>query len=121
MCEVCWQNIDGEIAALQCGHEFCSECVFSYLLTKIEERNVMRIGCLRGDCGQAFNPADIELVCQQHGRPEIYHKFQYFWRSAEVERDPRLCWCPRPDCQGFAKRLGEGLREENIKCSDCAH
>lgn len=35
---------------------------------------------------------------------ELFAKYEYFKSGVEVDKNPLLCWCPKPDCKGFAKR-----------------
>lgn len=78
------------------------------------------IRCPKASCVYSFNPADIEMVCADYNRQDIFDKFEYFLLSTEVEKDPRLCWCPQPDCKGFAKRMKHG-QEETINCLKCGY
>ena len=50
-------------------------------------------------------------MCNNHKRMDIFDKYEYFRLSNDVEKDPRLTWCPVANCGGFAKRSG-GKNEE---------
>mmetsp|Transcript_10247 Transcript_10247/g.15303 ORF Transcript_10247/g.15303 Transcript_10247/m.15303 type:complete len:348 (+) Transcript_10247:71-1114(+) len=94
-----------------CEHYFCTECLKSYFIQRIESNTVLQIGCPMDECYNSEISEVAQLVLDQETKARLDElKF-----NAEVDSDPNKHWCPVPNCRGFAVVSSEG-----VFCQTCS-
>jgi IBR domain, a half RING-finger domain len=74
---------------------------------------VKAIKCADSGCKQEYTPDDI----RKFGSKEIYEKYLKFKENIDVNMNPNLRWCPRPDCNNYVKK---GKKGNQVKC-ECGY
>jgi ariadne-1 len=99
MCEICYDYPDpDEMQGLgTCPHRFCVGCITEYLNFVITNGQVQVIKCPNQACPCEYNREDI----RKFGSKEIYEKYLRFKENIDVNLNPLMKWCPRPDCTHF--------------------
>ena len=57
----------------------------------------MKIMCPENGCGKQFAKADI----QKFGSKDMFEKYLRFKENIDVNINPNLRWCPKPDCNQY--------------------
>lgn len=114
MCQICFTSTKKKklAAPLACEHEFCVECIKSYLEDCIMSfkviqsfvevliiiiMKVLNIKCPDEDCGAIFEDSDIALFLDE----DVYKKYKRFKNSAMLNQNPNLRWCIRLGCENY--------------------
>ena len=85
----------------------------------------MKIPCMLAGCGNSFESEDVRLF----GSKDIYEKYLQFKMNIDVDLNPNLKWCPRPNCMNYVEKKGKFSKTafcecgENVclKCGEVAH
>ena len=85
---------------IKCQHKFCINCLYDYLEFNITNGNVRQIKCAKHDCGLEFTRDEI----RKFGDQDTYTKYLKFKENIDVNLNPKLKWCPRPNCNHFIER-----------------
>ena len=93
----------------KCGHQFCHKCATQYLEEKILNNQIKDIPCMQSGCEEKFNESDIKETISF----PVFQKFEKFKKNHEVNGDPCLKWCPKPDCEKFVKMSLEDQEKGN--------
>jgi hypothetical protein len=83
-----------------CSHKFCLNCITDYLNYNISNGQVKIIKCADQSCTKEYTREDI----RKFGSKEIYEKYLRFKENLDVNLNPDLRWCPRPDCTHFVRK-----------------
>mmetsp|Transcript_13200 Transcript_13200/g.24715 ORF Transcript_13200/g.24715 Transcript_13200/m.24715 type:complete len:443 (-) Transcript_13200:4430-5758(-) len=114
-CPICEEALTQENGlALECGHSFCCSCLNEYMILRITEGKVMTVPCPVHTCRKGVSDDIVGRLVS----PELLSKFMYFKERNQLTSNPRLRWCPRPDCQGYD--LGS-KNKKHLKCSACQY
>ena len=73
--------------------------------------------CLNYECDKALSESTIRDILTSNGQSELYEKYLRFLKQKELDSDPLVRWCPKPQC-------GHSIRAENedaqkLVCSHC--
>ena len=71
--------------------------MFDYIEFSITNGKVRRIKCADQGCLAEYTREDI----RKFGSQEIFQKYLKFKENIEIDTDPNLKWCTRPDCNRF--------------------
>ena len=71
-------------------------------MTNIQDGNVISIPCMFAGCESSFQAEDV----RKFGSKEIYEKYLQFKMNIDVDLNPNLKWCPRPDCVNYVEKQG---------------
>lgn len=113
ICVICFesQNIFKKIPGT--SHEFCIQCIGSYLKQNITTNNVLKIMC-PDDCGYKLSESDvIQLLGEDFIMVSKYKKFKL---NSEMVKNPNLMWCMTPGCENI---LQCGQTSKLITCFKC--
>eukprot|EP01090_Pellita_catalonica_P016142 TRINITY_DN4551_c0_g1_i1.p1 TRINITY_DN4551_c0_g1~~TRINITY_DN4551_c0_g1_i1.p1 ORF type:complete len:404 (-),score=50.42 TRINITY_DN4551_c0_g1_i1:464-1519(-) len=112
-CLVCMEDYKNKNSfALACGHRYCRSCWRQYLQVAIDEgaecitKNCMAPGC--------------KCVVHEEAYKKILSaarlkKYQKFLLRSFVEDNPKVKWCPAPDCNACI-RCERKNRTEAVRC-----
>lgn len=81
-----------------CQHAFCKDCLESYIEFKVSEAQVLNMTCPSHACTTSLSDSLIRRISPA----QVYVKYLQFKRNAELEVQPNVRFCPRPNCQGHA-------------------
>ncbi|KAL5003908.1 hypothetical protein ScPMuIL_017364 [Solemya velum] len=97
VCEICYLGRKpNELAGLECGHKFCSDCWKDYLTSKIVDEGMgQTISCAAYDCDILVDDAMVMNVITER---KTRLKYQHLITNSFVECNRLLRWCPAPDC-----------------------
>jgi hypothetical protein len=105
---------------LTCDHKYCVNCVTEYLEYNINNGQVRTIKCANVACPLEYTRDEIRLF----GSQEIYDKYLKFKENIDVNLNPDLKWCPRPNCNHYVKKG----KKKKVTCEcgyeicfDCGH
>jgi hypothetical protein len=96
----------------QCAHRYCLNCQSDYLEFNITNGKVNKIKCADQACPSEYTREDI----RNFGSKEIFEKYLRFKEDIDVNTNPNLRWCPRPDCGRFVSKN----RDNHMTC-ECGH
>lgn len=102
MCGICYLNyLEQHMHGLQtCAHKFCLNCITDYLEYNISNGQVRTIKCADAGCPQEYTRDDI----RKFGSIKLFEKYLKFKENIDVNTNPDLRWCPKPDCTHFVKK-----------------
>lgn len=81
-----------------------------YITFNITNGKVTRIRCADTSCPAEYTREDI----RKFGSQEIFEKYLKFKENIDVNTNPNMKWCTRPDCNRFVVK-GKGNRA-NCEC-----
>ena len=99
LCQICLEEDKKKFTTFKCSHDFCSDCVYSYLFEKIKIGDVP-IKCPEKECNYYLD----EDVIIDNTSEEVYQKYKKFIRRKEIEKIPGAVPCPLPNCESYALR-----------------
>lgn len=113
-CPVCFERVlTKDTACLPCTHRYCLDCWKTYLEMKIKEGPE----CLDATC---INPKCEEIVSSEAVKalvsPRIFETYRKFFLRSYVNDNPKIKWCPAPDC-GSAICCERRERREAVTCT----
>lgn len=95
-CPICFIN-QANYTIPNCEHCFCTDCLITYLDTKIQEGNVLKITCPMGNCENLSKEIIQSLVS-----PENFTKYIEFYDKKSLEASIYFRWCPQASCKGHS-------------------
>jgi hypothetical protein len=112
-CDICYENYLAKDmhGITQCAHRFCLNCQSDYLEFNITNGKVQKIKCADQNCPAEYTREDI----RKFGSKEIYEKYLKFKENIDVNTNPDMRWCPRPDCGRFVHK-GKTSNRVNCEC-----
>eukprot|EP01080_Neovahlkampfia_damariscottae_P005380 gene5380-9187_t len=112
-CGCCYDDFTGiDMYSLNCDHFLCKKCWKSFLTVSINNGP----SCLHTKCPypKCNNVVDESLISELVDK-EIKIKFTKYLSRSFVDDNPRIKWCPAPDC-GRAVYCPEST-ENDVLCS----
>ena len=112
-CNICYhhKNLSEYIDGIP--HEFCYNCLHSYIKQKILSNQILEIKC-PDECGLIFENKEISLILSKD--LELYNKYKKFKKIAVLSQDPNLRWCIKAECRGYM--IGD-LSSKKLTCAIC--
>ena len=109
-CDICYSNyLDKDMHGLPtCAHRFCLNCIVDYLEYNISNGQVRKIKCADQACPMEYTREDI----RHFGSKEIYEKYLKFKENIDVNLNPNLRWCPKPNCTFYVEKG----RSRKVQC-----
>ena len=108
ICPVCFT--EKELNLTPCCHEFCLNCISTYLELKILENDVRFIPCLQCD-----KELDSSYIIEKIDKC-LFEKYKKFKLIKEIEQDIYVKWCPIPGCNGYDVA---SISNFNLICKEC--
>lgn len=96
LCHICLEKKPDTWVLPQCSHAVCRQCLSDYATEKVTERALV-IHCPYFQCQTELDDS-LLLHCLTAEQIEKLRRFRWI---AEMERDPALRWCPKPNCEGY--------------------
>ena len=114
-CSICQISSSTYLIFIEtCDHLFCRPCIYEYLKIRIEESQVLTMPCPYDQCNSQILDSEIGKIVSS----ELYNKFLRFKKVEELNKEPFLRWCPKPDCEGYDKG---SLKINKLQCNICKH
>lgn len=112
-CASCFDDYDGQqMLALPCKHYMCANCWSQFLTYAIQDGP----SCLHQTCPYPNCTTIIDESLVKHVvKPDAYKKYSKFQARSFVDDNPRIRWCPAPDC-GRAVYCPESV-QDTVKCA----
>eukprot|EP00347_Sterkiella_histriomuscorum_P021619 403333348 len=111
LCEICYMNYnESDLYGIKCNHRYCKNCLYDYLEYNISNGQVRVIKCADAQCKEEFTKEDVE----KFGSKEIYDKYLKFKENIDVNLNPNLKWCPKPNCNNYISKGKK--RKVTCKC-----
>lgn len=95
------------------NHEFCYNCIKSYLKENIFNNNVLKIHC-PDDCKYILTENDVKNLLVEDFL--LLSKYEKFKINAELRQNPDSMWCLTPGCENIIK---SGKKDSLIICCKC--
>jgi hypothetical protein len=118
LCRICFSTKMQEginKVSSNCGHEFCKNCVQTYLQTNIMNGRVLSIPCLYGGCEKRFSDEEVKNLVSE----EIWKKYKIFkYQQLPLrQKDKNMVSCPFPDC---IEAVEVNIEEKNsmLQCTE---
>lgn len=115
-CPICFEQIlPTNVYFLECGHGYCKSCLFSWLSSRIKDREV-KFECFSDAlssggtliCKRPLSDSDVQIIL---GSTDMFQKWQRFRRMLA---DPTLRDCP------FCGALqGGSVASPDMTCTQC--
>ncbi len=109
-CQICFDS--KQLQKLNCGHEFCGECLNGMLDTAIRDKSSNALKCPTPNCAKAFEPKDINTI----NKAKAVQILDIQAREA-MAKDNNIKHCPTPDCP--YSFVNDANRAETIRCEQC--
>lgn len=113
MCAVCYEDVlPKDMMSLGCKHFLCKGCWKDYLEVAIMDGpSCLQTHCPHPKCDHIVH----ETLVKQMVSPEKFKIYSKFLSRSFVDDNPRIRWCPAPDC-GKAVYCPEGITDA-VECS----
>ena len=115
-CEICYNDRRKKMLSLSCGHQFCTECWVEHINSRVSDHQGSQMIECPGNCKVIL---DDEMVLKLLTERSARERYQELITASYVQSNPRLRWCPGPDCSQVFSVSGlvrEG-REVRVTCS----
>ena len=100
-CNICYNKyFKDDLFGLDCDHLFCKICMRDYIEYNITNGQILKIRCPDSTCKREFEEQDI----QKFGSRKVYDKYLRFKSNIDVNLNPNLKWCPRPNCPNYVSK-----------------
>lgn len=114
-CSICQSQYRSNlIIQIDCGDIYCRSCLAEYIKIRISESQVLSMPCPNHQCPSQIPESRIEELVSS----EIYNKYIRFKKVEELNKEPFLRFCPKPDCEGYA--VGS-LKISKLDCNVCGY
>ena len=117
-CSICltpFQSSEEEMYTLNCGCQFCHQCVKAYVQEKISN-GIIEISCLNLFCDGVMENKEVETFCDDF----MHRRIITMRRNLEVARDETRMWCLTRDCEEICEIPPSIIGEDRIvKCEQC--
>ncbi|AOA60925.1 GQ67_02009T0 [Komagataella phaffii] len=105
ICAICCEQVDQMFHLEQCSHEYCVKCYTRYLSDKLRQQDSLVL-CMEPSCSISVSLQDLKALDSNF--PGKDHKPLYDIMISNiaknyVESNPKLKWCPAPDCTGIVQ------------------
>ena len=113
-CAICGGMLLEQVkASIQpCDHLYCKTCFVAYLEQRILDCEVRRIPCPTFECSTILS----DDILKFHLSPELYDRYSQYRLNLDIESNPWVHHCPRPDCRGYDEG---GLGKDKLRCNVC--
>lgn len=112
ICRICYLISDNIITIKNCSHKFCSDCVRSFIKSKIEHYDTRAIGCPSEECGNILKEEFIKETLKNE--PKLFEKYLKFKAQQDLLEYPNRKWCIKPDCPHYVEKTS--LDDDKIIC-----
>ena len=115
-CPICGDLIENNknnvIKLDKCGDEYCINCWYNYIQSKIEEGYV-NIKCMNFDCQEILNKEFIMKIIKDNDK--LIKKYDKFSKKLEILNNPNKKFCPYKNCDSYGEKIG---KDKYIKCKN---
>ena len=114
ICGICYEKIEDPFSG-PCGHDFCSSCWQSFLLSTLDEgkQHIIGVRCPQHDCDERMT---LEEIARLH--PELGESWREAYMDAFVDIESRHRCCPGPDCTMVVESSSPSATA--VSCTNCA-
>ena len=122
-CPICYTNVingfnsEEAVTFDECGHKFCRECCLEQFKQLIEKAEIDKVRCLDYECLRPVSEKQLEQILTVCDKLELMEKYRRFKASKNLDLDPLVRFCPKPDC-GQHMRGEEGAQK--LQCPKCS-
>eukprot|EP00158_Paraphelidium_tribonemae_P003736 Partr_v1_DN26341_c0_g1_i1_m43098 putative ariadne homolog, ubiquitin-conjugating enzyme E2 binding protein, 1 (Drosophila) len=107
-CSICCsdsQDSPGlEVQALDCGHEFCTNCYRYYLVQKITDEGESRhLHCPAAKCARTVVEKVVERILSEADDQKTLSLYRQLLLKTYVEDVENLKWCPSAGCETIVR------------------
>ena len=117
-CSICltpFESLEDELSTLNCGCQFCHQCVNAHVQEKISN-GIIEISCLNIFCNEVMVNEEMLTFCDDH----MHRRIKTMRKHLEVARDETRVWCPTRDCETICEIHPSATGEDVIvKCDQC--
>lgn len=124
-CPICYTNeistgdaVSGQTVELACKHRFCSDCTIESLRGLIETADLKKLKCFDHECAQAIEDNTLRDILTRNSQSELYEKYKRFVKQSNLDADPLIRWCPKPECGRHIR--ADSLDVQLVICPDCS-
>ena len=112
-CEICYDNKPKSdfLALSECSHEFCKPCLSEYIQNIYSTREFYSLKCPNLSCTKT----DLESIIKEVLSSKDFESFISAKYHFILSLDPRIRWCPTPDCKGYS----DATNEKELTCNVC--
>ena len=113
-CAICGGMLLEQVKVLvqPCEHLYCKTCFVAYLEQRVTDGEVRRIPCPTFECATLIS----EELLRFHLTPELYDRYCQYRLNLDIESNPWIRHCPKPDCPGYAEG---NAGKSKLSCSYC--
>ena len=115
-CPICGDLIENNknnvIKLDKCGDEYCINCWYNYIQSKIEEGYV-NIKCMNYDCQEILNKEFILKIIKDNDK--LIKKYDKFSKKLEILNNPNKKFCPYKNCDSYGEKIDNN---KYIKCKN---
>ena len=117
-CSICltpFESLEDELSILNCGCQFCHQCVRAHVQEKISN-GIIEISCLNIFCNGVMVDEELQKFCDDH----MHRRIKTMRKHLEVARDETRVWCPTRDCETICEIPPSTPGDDVIvKCGQC--
>ena len=114
-CPICFLEVDdNNVFTMNCKHEFCKDCIVSYIEEEIKIARVEILSCPQKNCKEIFSEEQLKSLISE----DYFKKYIKFKLRNQIKSNKDLVICPIADCEGFAQiaenEKKQGINRENL-------
>lgn len=135
-CSICCDTYTSTSTySLSCGHHYCLNCYYSYLVNTMFLGKLIR--CMHPNCNLTIPHKDVDAIIEKHSGTTNYKPFLNCVARNFVDANKNIMkWCPAPGCDSFVEVIRtstEGISNDLSRipivtcskghefCSDCSY
>ncbi|KAF7980381.1 hypothetical protein HWV62_38851 [Athelia sp. TMB] len=96
VCPICFDDTQTKTLALECGHQFCTDCWTAYVESKVRDESELSIQCMAEGC--SLIAPDAFITTTLAGDKAAQDRFHELDIRHFVGSNPNLKYCPAPSC-----------------------
>ena len=115
-CAICTSLLvdQSKVSIPQCEHLYCRPCIIAYLELRVSNGEVLKMPCPTFECTSTLADDQLQALLTS----DVFTKYATFKRNLEIESNPNVKHCPKPDCTGYAEG---GVERTKLVCNRCGH
>eukprot|EP00347_Sterkiella_histriomuscorum_P003716 403363220 len=121
-CEICFQIVQDEhlIFMLECGHEYCKECLLDMLTFAINNSGkIEKLTCPNQICTCRISDSYVRKILgpeTDENANELFQKYTRFMADYEIMHMQDRKYCPVPNCDNIIQGKNGLKKTRCIKC-----
>jgi hypothetical protein len=118
-CKICFDRVEKELfTKLECGHEYCSECIIELIETATRSYSMLALVCPEIRCRRKMSSNFIADKVKSAGHFDCHEKFTNMNNDLLVLKDPTKLMCINMSCN-YVFSVRNKHQKQFFQCEKC--